>query len=728
MAYALLDVPSTVKELIFPVDRMMTLTTSIMKWLLLTPVVALAVNATLTPEKLIEAPTRSAATPNKAGKLAFFTTGHYSLTNHNSTTSLNLLDIESGKISTILENTVNVGEIVWIDDGQLLYINGSSPDTPGGIELWVTNIQDFSKGYKAAAIPAPLANLKAVKTKSGDINFLMTGKAYANGTAYNSKLAPKVYSTARVYDSIYVRHWDVYLTPEKYALFSGTLKGPNSYTFDGKLNNLHKGIKGLETPVQPFGGSGDFDITADGKTVAFLSKAPELPVANHTTSYIYTVPFDGSSTAKAVNGPDSKGTPKNARGASSSPVFSPDGKTLGYLQMDGATYESDRNKIYTTKLGSGSIKAIAHNWDRSPSSIVFSNDGKKLFFSVEEHGRQKIFSLHASAGAKADPKMITNEGQVDAFYQISDHSLLVSNSSLVQSRGYAVVDTSGKEAPKVLFDPRTTDSQLAGLDDSQVDEFWYKGNWTQIHGWIVKPIGFNPKKKYPLAFLIHGGPQGSWMNGWSRRWNPAAFANQGYVAVAINPTGSTGYGQELTDAIQNNWGGSPYDDLVKGFEYLGKTYDYIDTNNSVAAGASYGGYMINWIQGQPLGRKFKALVCHDGVYSTLDQYHTEELWFMQHDFNGTLWDNRDNYERWDPARYAKNWATPQLVIHNDLDYRLPVSEGIAQFNILQERGVPSRFLNFPDENHWVLNSENLLVWMTEIFGWINKWSGTQGTV
>jgi dipeptidyl aminopeptidase/acylaminoacyl peptidase len=331
---------------------------------------------------------------------------------------------------------------------------------------------------------------------------LLTGKANANGTAYNEELVAKSLSTARVYDQIYVRHWDTWLTPQTYALFSGTLTGKSKKTFGGTLNNLLKGVQGLETPVQPSGGTGDFAITPDGKTVALLSKAPELPQANYTASYIYLVPHDGSSVAKPVNAPKSKGTPKTARGASAAPIFSPDGKALAYLQMDEVDYESDRNKLYSTKIGSGVITAIAHNWDRSPSAVSYSTDGTTFLIQAEEYGRTKIFSLPTSADSKATPKAVTEEGSVSSFYQISTDSLLVSNSSLVQSTGFAVVSSAGGKAPKVLLDPRKLDSQLSGLEYNQIEEFWYAGNWTKIHGWIIKPIGFDRTKKYPLAFLV----------------------------------------------------------------------------------------------------------------------------------------------------------------------------------------------------------------------------------
>jgi dipeptidyl aminopeptidase/acylaminoacyl peptidase len=385
----------------------------------------------------------------------------------------------------------------------------------------------------AASLTAPFSNLKIAVTESGDINFVLSGKAYPNGTAYNGALVDAPYSTARVYDSLYVRHWDTWLTKESYALFAGSLKkGRTKMTFNGMLLNLLSGVKNLESPVQTFGGTSDFAITPDGRTVAFLSKAPELGQANHTASYIYIVPHDHSTVAKAVNAPTSRGTPKNARGASASPTFSPDGKTVAYLQMDDGTYESDRHKLYTTRLGSGTIKAVAHNWDHSPAGLAYSADGKSFFLLAREYGREKLWSLPVTASANATPKAITHEGFVNGFYQISDNSILVSNSSIVSSTGYAVVSTTGASEPKVLLTPNKIDPQLAGLSDAQVGEFWYEGSWTKIHGWITKPSNFDPTKKYPLAFLIHGGPQEAWTNSWSTRWNLAVWADQGYVVVA----------------------------------------------------------------------------------------------------------------------------------------------------------------------------------------------------
>ncbi|RPB07118.1 putative dipeptidyl-peptidase 5 [Morchella conica CCBAS932] len=671
-----------------------------------------------TPEQLISAPRRTAAIPNSVGDLAIYYVSSYSFETHKNTHTWNLLDLGTGDTSVLFPEP-EVSEVVWIADNAVLYINGTNADIAGGVELWVSDITDSSIRYKAASLAAPLANLKAVSTPSG-VSYAVSGLAYPNGTAYNAEILEEPLSSARIYDSLFVRHWDTYITPQRYAIFAGSLSISNGvYSSSGGLKNLFSGIEGLESPVQPFGGTSDFDISPDGQKVTFLSKDPVLNPANNTASYIYLVPHSGLEKPVAINLPSESYSPE---GASASPVFSPSGKTLAYLQQDENGYESDKNKIYVYDLENQSISVLSEDWDRSLESLSWSKDGKILLLIAGEYGRGKLWALPATAKNAEKPKAITGteNGSVGLAVPLSDDELLLSTSSFVSSAGFSRLQLSSGEVT-TLLDPNAIDAELKGISKSSVGDFWYQGAASKVHGWIIKPEGFDEEKKYPIAFLIHGGPQDSWADAWNTRWSPKVFAEQGYVSIAINPTGSTGYGKEFEDAIQNDWGGAPYVDLVKGFEYILETYPFLDADRAVALGASYGGYMVNWIQGHDFGRRFKALVTHDGVFSTLNQITSEELYFPQHDFNGTLWDDRANFERWDPAAHIVNWSTPQLVIHNDLDYRLPFPEGLAVFNALQVRGVPSRFMNFPDENHLVLNPENSLVWHKEVIGWINKW-------
>ncbi|KAJ5212436.1 uncharacterized protein N7498_004082 [Penicillium cinerascens] len=688
----------------------------------------------LTPEQLITAPRRSDAVPNPSGEAALFSTGQYSFESHESSTVWDLIDLKSGKISQ-LTNDSNVAEIVWLgsSDSGLLYINSTNADIPGGVELWVSNTTDFEKSrYKAASLPASFSGLKTAITESGDINFLVYGQSYGNGTAYNKELAMKPFSTARIYDSIYVRHWDTWLTTTFNAVFSGTLEEKKSgqwatsrYISKGSLKNLVSSVKNLESPYPPYGDSSDYDISPDGKWVAFKSKAPELPRANNTASYIYLVPHDGSQNPGAINGPDSPGTPDGVKGDSSGPAFSPDSERLAYLQMTDVAYEADRRTLYVYTIGSKqTISVLAKDWDRSPSAAKWTADGKNLIINTEDRARNRLFILPADADDEFKPRNFTDGGSVASYYNLPNGEILVSGSAIWTSRTIYTA-TPEKGVTNVIFSANEVDPGLKGISPADVDEFYYEGNWTDIHSWIIYPANFDKSKTYPLLFYIHGGPQGSSADSWSTRWNYKVWADQGYVVVAPNPTGSTGFGDKLTDMITNNWGSYPYDDLVKGWEFVRDNFDFIDTDNGVAAGASYGGFMINWIQGNPLGRKFKALVSHDGTFVADAKISTEELWFIEHDFNGTFWANRDNYRRWDPSapEHILQMDTPQLIIHSDLDFRLPISEGLSLFNVLQMRGVPSRLLNFPDENHWVTNQENSLVWHQQVLGWINKYSG-----
>ncbi|KAL2843467.1 putative dipeptidyl-peptidase 5 [Aspergillus pseudodeflectus] len=696
-----------------------------LRWLSLAAAASSAL--ALTPEQLISAPRRSEAIPNPSGSVAFFSASQYSFETKERPSWWSLIDLKSGEISP-LTNDSNVSEIVWLTDSTLLYINGTNEDVPGGVELWVSPLKDFPSGYKAASLPAPFNGLKVVTAKNGDLHYVLNGQSYPNGTAYNEATATPQASSARIYDSIYVRHWDYYLTTTFNAVFSGTLKKNQhkKYTAAGGLKNLVSPVKNAESPYPPFGGASDYDISPDGKWVAYKSKAPDRPQANHTTAYIYLAPHDGSKTAFPVNGPGSK-VPEGIEGDSNNPVFSPDSKTLAYFQMEDPTYESDRRVLYLYDLSSKEITALATEWDRSPDSLQWV-DTRTIVVGAEDTGRVKLFlvPVKKATGNDFQPANLTATGVVSAYYVLPNKNILVTGAAQWTNWNVYTVSLDPKKGVlKTLASANEIDPELAGLGPEDISEFWYEGNWTDIHAWIIYPENFDSSKTYPLAYLIHGGPQGSWADSWSTRWNPKVFADQGYVVVAPNPTGSTGYGDELTDRIQNNWGGAPYDDLVKGWEYVRDNIDYIDTSRSVAAGASYGGFMINWIQGSDLGREFKALVSHDGTFVADAKISTEELWFMEHEFNGTFWGARENYRRFDPSASERieRFDTPQLVIHNDLDYRLPVAEGLSLFNVLQERGVPSRFVNFPDENHWVVQPENSLVWHQQVLGWLNKYSG-----
>ncbi|KAI1382212.1 dipeptidyl peptidase [Hypoxylon crocopeplum] len=683
-----------------------------------------------TPEVLLSAPRRSAAVPNSTGTLALFTVSQYSFESHSKSYAIKVLDINTRQSTQLLDDSAYT-EPTWVSETEFIFLKSGDSTTS---LMAADATKPDSDPYEISSFNAPISNIKAKDIGNGTVAFTCTAATTSLGKMYNAADDTKPQSTAKVYTSLFVRHWDSYVSKNKQGLFFGALKKEeDDGTFklqDPGLVNALAGSR-LECPVPPFGDASDYDIGPAG--LVFVSKDPDLNPALWTKTDLYYVPLQTFTEAEPPL-PQAVKTGE-LQGYTGTPVFSHGGTRVAFKRMRSRRYESDKwrlmllpdvadlsnvQEFYKTSDGAGA-------WDLRPEAIVWSNDDAELYVTAEKDARQRIFKLPSNPlDARDLPQPLTREGAVGDFYTLSDDRLFFTSTSLVDNSSYSIVDPASKEVG--LVSSSSKEGKSFGLTRRQLDEFWFDGAGDyKCHALVMKPSDFDPAKKYPLAFLIHGGPQGAWGDSWSTRWNPAVFAEQGYVAVMPNPTGSTGYGQALTDGIATDWGGRPYNDLVNCFEYIADNLPYVDTTNAVALGASYGGYMINWIQGHPLGRKFKALVCHDGIFSTMSNWSTEELFFPMHDMGGTLWENRDGYARWDPAAFVGEWATPQLVVHSELDYRLPISEGLAAFNALQTRGVPSRFLMFPDENHWVLKPENSLVWHKEVLGWINKWTGLDTT-
>ena len=375
-------------------------------------------------------------------------------------------------------------------------------------------------------------------------------------------------------------------------------------------------------------------------------------------------------------------------------------------------------------------------WPLNPSSISWSNDGKEIYASAEERGRGKLFKLpvdqNSSKFLDTTAIPLTQEGAVSAYHPLtnlrSEKRLFVNTSTMTDNSIFTIVNTATGSSD--LVSSASKHGLALGLSSSQVSEIYVKGSGDyDVHSWVVKPFNFSKNKTYPLCMLVHGGPAGAWLDSWSTRWNPAVFAEQGYIVIAPNPTGSTGFGQELAKGVMGEWGGRPYGDLVKCFEYVKKEMLFVDTDRAVALGGSYGGYMMNWIAGQPLAKEFRTLVAHDGIFSMYNLMSSDVVAPLRYDMGGQLWDNKAGWDKHDPAQYTQNWSTPMLFIHSDNDYRCPITEGLAAMNVCQARGIESRFLNFPDENHFVLKHENSLRWYKTVLGWINKHAGvTDGVV
>ncbi|HEY4954779.1 MAG TPA: S9 family peptidase, partial [Gemmatimonadaceae bacterium] len=405
-------------------------------------------------------------------------------------------------------------------------------------------------------------------------------------------------------------------------------------------------------------------------------------------------------------------------------------------------YESDRFQLLLYDRKTGQIRSLTKDFDRWVGGFTWAPDSKLIYFSAENLGEAPIYTVSLESSnivfgrvlGHNDDIGVTPDGKTLIFTRVSAQSpnaiftADVSQPKAVERmKGYSRTPKSGPDDVVVVDETKPSqlthlnDSVLSQLSMSPLESFWFTGAVkAKVQGFLVKPPNFDAKQKYPVKFLIHGGPEGAWGDSWTYRWNAQLFAANGYVVLMINPTGSTGYGQAFTKAIQADWGGRPYEDLMKGLDYALAHYPYMDGNRVCAMGASYGGYMANWILGHTA--RFKCIVSHDGIFNTIAAYgDTEELWFPEWEFKGTPWTSKAIYDKWSPSNYVKNFKTPTLVVHSQLDYRLDVSEGFQLFTALQKMKVPSKMLYFPDEGHWILKPQNSQLWYRTVNDWVDQW-------
>jgi dipeptidyl aminopeptidase/acylaminoacyl peptidase len=510
--------------------------------------------------------------------------------------------------------------------------------------------------------------------------------------------------SGRVYDQLFVRHWDSWANGDRSQLFVLPF-GPNGATGNG-VAIVGKLIG--DTPSKPFGGGEELAWSADGRTVYFALREAGRIEPTSTNLDIFAAPADGS--APPVNlTPDNDGT-------DNLPTVSPDGKWLAYFSMARAGYEADRQVLMLRDLATGQVRALTQGWDRSVASIAWAPDGKTIYVTAQDTQEEPIFAVDPKSGKVA---RLTETGVVSAVVPTRTGVVFSMNSLTAPDDFYRLT---GKKTERLTS---VNAAKLAGIDLPRVERFSFTGaNDDKVWGYAVRPAGLAEGKKAPIAFIVHGGPQGSSNNSWSYRWNPAVFAGAGYAVVAVDFHGSTGYGQAFTDAIRDNWGGWPLEDLQKGLKAATDKFAFLDAGNACALGASYGGYMMNWIEGQWPDR-FKCIVQHDGVFDARAMaYETEELWFDEWEHGGkAYYEDPEAFEKWNPVNYVTKWKTPQLVITSEKDFRIPYTQGLAAFTALQRREIPSKLLVFPDENHWVLKPKNSMQWYGEVLGWLENWTG-----
>jgi len=504
---------------------------------------------------------------------------------------------------------------------------------------------------------------------------------------------------ARIYDRLLYRHWTTWSEGKRSHLFVTPVNG-------GTPRDLTPGANYDVPPVQR-GGADDISFSPDSKEICFTAVTDQVEAIS-TNGDLFTVPVAGGAAKRITSN----------QGFDGSPAYSPDGRTIAYRSQARAGFEADLWRLMLYDRAGGKHTVVNEKFDRSVEHIVWSPASKTIYFDAEDRAEKPVYSVAAAPGA--EPKQILP----DNFN--SDISLSGDGRTLAFSRQSATmpaeVFAASSDGSNVRQLTQLNAALLAKLDLSPAEKFWFAGaGGTQVMGMLVKPPAFDATKKYPLILIAHGGPQTMWSNAWGYRWNPQMFAAPGYVALLINRRGSTGFGQKFTDEISGTYGTKDFEDLMKGVDYALGKYTFIDGNRMAAAGASFGGFMMNWFASQSKGR-FKALVTHASIFDQVSMYGaTEELWFMEWDQKGMPWTNPEGYRRASPGAYAADFGkykTPTLVIHGEMDYRVPYTQGLQMFTALQRQGVPSKLVVFPDEGHWILKPQNSELWFKTVFDWL----------
>ena len=508
-----------------------------------------------------------------------------------------------------------------------------------------------------------------------------------------------------LFDRMFIRHWDSWNEGRLNRLFVADLGGKPA---TGAV--LVGGSVVADVPSRPFGDATEYAWSPDGRSIAFTARAADRVEPWSTNFDIWLASADGS------------GEPRNLTAGNPAwdtvGQFSADGRKLYYRAMKRPGFEADRLGLMELDLASGTRREIAPRWDRSADGVQLSRDGRTLYTTAQDVGQHPLFAIDVASGAA---RRVVADGTVSAF-DIAGNQLAFSRNTLHSGDQLFVGGLGG--APVRALTP-SAGEMLPDVRFGDFEQFSFKGwNGNTVHGYVVKPWNYVEGQTYPVAFLIHGGPQGSFGNGWSYRWNAQTYAGQGYAVVMIDFHGSTGYGQAFTDAISQHWGDRPLEDLQKGWAAARKKYAFLDGERACALGASYGGYMVNWIAGR-WNEPWKCLVSHAGVFDQrMMGYSTEELWFTEWEMGGTPFDVPQNYERFNPVNHVDKWRVPMLVIHGQLDYRIPAEQGIAAFHALQRRNIPSKFLYFPDENHWILKPQNSVQWHETVNDWLRQHIGS----
>jgi dipeptidyl aminopeptidase/acylaminoacyl peptidase len=633
------------------------------------------------------------------GRTIAFTIGDVSVPENRTLTQIYTMPAGGGNFRQITRGERSASSPRWSPDGRrIAFVTGG--------QIWIMdadgdNRRQITRISTGASAPVWSPNGSWIAFVSDVYPDCTTDECNQRreAEAENSKVQ------AKVTDRLLYRHWTEWRNAKRTHVFVVSLDG-------GAARDITPGD--FDAPPYAASTGVDYAFSPDSQEVAFL-KNPDPVEAISTNSDIFIVPLRGGAAARNIT--------VNNRGYDVAPVYTPDGRYILFRSQKTEGFEADRWRIMRFDRKTGATVELTTGFDLQADEMILAPDGKTIYFTAGERGMQPIYRVPLEPDFRqriaTHVRLVSGAGFFSNLNITPDGKTIVAVSSSMNhpNEVYAV----NVEANTVTNLSRVN-AEITAL--RKPEEVEWKGALNQeIHGFIVKPANFDANKKYPLMVLIHGGPQGAWNNSWSWRWNPQVFANAGYVVFLPNPRGSTGYGQKFVNEVSADWGGRAFTDIMNGVADVLKRNPYIDRNRIGAAGASYGGYMVNWILGHNNDPRFrfKALHSHAGVYNLESMAGaTEELWFVNYEFKGMPWENPVNYTRWSPHRFAKNFSTPTLVTHGELDYRVPIGEGLQLYTALQRRGVESKLVYFPDEGHWILKPQNSQFWYGQVLDWFGK--------
>jgi dipeptidyl aminopeptidase/acylaminoacyl peptidase len=631
------------------------------------------------------------------GRMVAFTVQTIDITNNKRITQIYVVPVAGGPATQITHEGDDNERPRWSHDAsQIAFIS----DRGGTSQIWLMR----PDGSAPTQVTDIATEAGGVLFSPDEKNLVFTSDVFpecgsderCNQRELDAEKDSKV--KARIYTGLLYRHWNRWDSKRRSHLMTVPVVG-------GAVKDLTPGTR--DVPPFSLGGSDDYTFSPDGAEVCYSMNSDPVPAIS-TNSDLYVISIAGGTARKITNNP----------GADSTPLYSPDGKYLAWRAQTRTGYESDRWRLWVMDRATGMVTDLTENMDRWVTGFIWSPDSANIFFTTEDRGRQAI-QFKSVKGGEARVALSGDNHLDEMQFTPDGKTLIYTQQSGAQPAEIYRAGSSGGTAVALTH---LNDATLNAHQMTPLEEFWVDGaEGARVQSFVVKPYNFRADQRYPVVMLIHGGPQGAWGQDWSYRWNAQVFAAAGYLVVMPNPRGSTGYGQKFIDEINGDWGGRAFDDLMAVADHVVTGMPYADGSRMAAAGGSYGGYMIDWMLGHT--QRFKALVTHDGVYDLRSEFgETEELWFPLWEFGGTPWNNPETYARWSPSLFVKEFHTPTLVIHGELDYRVPVGQGLQLFTALQLEKVPSKLLLFPDEGHWVLKPQNSLLWYKTVIDWIDSWT------